>query len=91
MKATERLINSVWTVEYNEVSPTEVEIVKFSRDDQEGYDKERELPQFLLIEESGRIVTKLLIRDKYKPFEWVNEGNCDREYKVVNPKHIFSF
>ena len=97
MKATKRLIDSVWTVEYNILSPTEVEILKFSREDPEGYEKERQLPQCGIIEDKGkdgysRTFVGLVVRDKFDSFgPWVNKQNCDHEYTVVNPKHIFDY
>jgi len=91
MKATHRLIDSVWTVEYNILSPTEVEILKFGRDDPEGYEKERQLPQCNVVEDDKRTFVALQVRDSFDSFKWVNAENCDREYKVVNPKHIFSY
>jgi len=91
MKATHRLIDSVWTVEYNIVSPTEVEIVRFSRDDEEGYEKEKQLPQCSVIEDDNRTFTGLLVRDKHDSFSWVDETNCDRKYNVTNPKHVFDY
>lgn len=91
MKATHRLIDSVWTVEYNVVSPTEVEIIKFTREDQEGYDKERELPQCAIIEGDKRTFIQLLVKDKYISFEWVNKETCDHTYTVTNPRYIFNY
>lgn len=91
MKATHRLIDSVWTVEYNTVSPTEVEVIRISRDDKEGYERERQLPQCKIVEDDKRIVIELLVRDSFNSFNWVNPENCDHTYKVVNPKHIFSY
>lgn len=91
LKATHRLIDSVWTVEFNVVSPTEVEILKFSRDDPEGYDKERSLPQATVVEDADRTVTGLLIRNKFDSFSWVNLNNCDYALNVVNPKHVFDY
>ena len=91
MKATKRLIDSVWTVEFNILNENEVEILKYSREDPEGYEKERELPQHRLVEDENRTAVELLIRDKYDAFEWVNEENCDHRYKVTNPKHIFDY
>ena len=90
-KATKRLLDSVWTVEFKEVSPTEVEIVRYSRDDQEGYDRERKLPQGVLVETENRTVTHLLIREEFDSHNWVNETNADRKLLVVNPKHIFDY
>jgi len=89
-KATERLLDSVWTVEFT-LSNGMATIIRHSREDQEGYDKERELPQFTLIETKERIVTRILIRDAYSAFDWVNEENCSQGYEVVNPKHVFSY
>jgi hypothetical protein len=91
MKATHRLINSVWTVEYEIVSPTEVRIINFTRDDPEGYEREKELPQATVVEDLGRTVVGLLIRDKPDSFAWVNEKNCDHKYTVINPQHVFSY
>lgn len=91
MKATHRLIDSVWTVEYNVVSPTEVEIVNFSRDDEEGYNKEKELPQCSVVEGERRTFVGLLVRDNFDSFKGVNRMNCTHTYKVVNPKHVFEY
>ena len=91
MKATNRLIDSVWTVEYNIISPTEVEILKFSRTDPEGYKKERELPQCSVVENEHRDFIGLLVRDTFDSFKWVNEKNCDHQYTVVNVKHVFDY
>ena len=94
MKATLRLIDSVWTAEFEVINKTEktVRLIKFSRDDSEGYEKERELPQCTIVETEGRIATELLVRDKYMPFGgWVDSSDCDRKYTIINPKHIFSY
>lgn len=92
LKATERLIDSVWTVEYKVLNETEVEIIKFGRNDKDGYVNEHNLPQHKIIETDGRIAIKLVIRNKYKQFDnFVNESNCDKCYNIVNPKHIFSY
>lgn len=91
MKATKRLLDSVWTVEYTHASPNDIVISKIGGNDQEGYDKESILPQCEIIETPDRTVVGLLFRKEYKPFEWVNFENCDKLYTVVNPKHIFAY
>ncbi len=91
MKATKRLIDSVWTLEFEVLNGNEVKILKYSRDDQEGYDNERTLPQCRVVEDDDRNAISVLIRDKYDGFEWVDEKNCDKTYKVVNVMHIFSY
>lgn len=90
MKATKRLIDSVWTLEYEVISPTEAEIIRYSREDMDGYRLERELPQCAIVQNEERIANKILIR-KYEPFSWVDEKNADAIYTVINPKHIFDY
>jgi hypothetical protein len=91
MKATHRLIDSVWTLEYELDEAGNITILKYSRSDQEGYDKEKELPQCTVVENTERTVLAVYIRDSYEPFGWVNANNCDRVYVVSNPKHIFDY
>lgn len=62
MKATKRLITSVWTVEFEKVSDGKVKILNYSRNDSEGYEREKELPNGELIETEGRIVTHLWLK-----------------------------
>lgn len=91
MKATKRLITSVWTVEFEKVSEGKVKILNYSRNDPEGYEREKELPNGELIETEGRIVTHLWLKP-YQDFDlWVNEKNVTEIYEVVNPKSIFSY
>ncbi|MCF2220985.1 hypothetical protein H9Q08_17000 [Chryseobacterium sp. PS-8] len=91
MKATQRLIDSVWTVEYKKVSEGKVKILNYSRNDPEGYEREKELPQCKLVEAEERIVTHLWLKP-YNAFDgWINEKNATETYEVVNPKFIFSY
>jgi len=62
--------------------------MNYTRDDPEGYNREKELPQCELIE--NRIVTHLWLKP-YKSNEWVNKDNVTEIYEVVNPQHIFSY
>lgn len=93
MKATKRLIDSVWTVEYNVLNDFQIEIVSYSREDKEGYEKEGSLPQCSVIEDSKRNFVGLLVKDVPTPYrlDWVNLQNADHEYTVVNQKHVFSY
>ena len=90
MKATKRLIDAVWTVEFYILSEGKVVIMNYARDDPEGYNREKELPQCELIEIDNRIVTHLWLKP-YKSNEWVNKDNVTEIYEVVNPQHIFSY
>ena len=77
LKAIHRIINSVWTIEYKHVTSTEVEIIRYSRDDDEGYNKEKELPEGDVIENDKRIATGIKVGDQ--------------TFTVINPRYIFSY
>ena len=91
MKATKRLIDSVWTVEYNVIDNDFVEIISYSREDKEGYEKENILPQCSVIEDDKRNFIGLMVKDVPTFLGWVNLQNGDHDYAVVNPKHVFSY
>jgi len=92
MKATERMINSVWTVEYEIVSEGKVRILAYNRDDEEGYEREKELPRCKIIEDRVRNVVGLRI-SPVQPFSYMSiEKDVDSEYfDVVNVQHVFSY
>ena len=90
-KATHRLIDSVWTIEYEIIDVFHVWIHKYSRTDQEGYDNERQLQQGTIIETANRIATELVIRP-YESFNgWATKENATEKYIISNPLHIFSY
>lgn len=93
LKATKRLLDSIWTVSYNVLNENEIEIIGYNRDDPEGYKNECNLPQCTVIEDDKRNFIGLMVREKFKfnYFDWVNSKNADHIYKVVNPKHITSY
>ena len=80
IKATHRLINSVWTVTAH-ISTNTATIVAYSRDDEDGYRLEDSLPKCQLTEGNDRVVKALEI----------NWGGNRRRYTVNNPQHIFSY
>lgn len=90
MKATKRLLRSVWTLEYEITDEGKMRILNYSRDDREGYDREQELLQCALIETDQRIVVEVLLRP-YEPFEWVTVENATQRYEVENPQHVFTY
>lgn len=94
MKATSRKLNSVWTLEFNEIPSddnNEIEIIRFSRMDPEGYEKENELPSCTIMEDENRTALKVLLKNTPTPFGWVTLENCDRILYVKNPRHIFNY
>lgn len=90
MKATKRLISSVWTLEYEITEEGKMRILSYTRDDPEGYERESELQQCSLIETDKRIVVEVLLRP-YEPFGWVTVENATQRYEVENPKYIFNY
>lgn len=76
IKATHRLLDSVWTVTAD-ISGNTATIKAYSRDDEDGYRLEKSLPKGHLIEGEGRIVEGLEI-----------DGET---YTVNNPQYIFSY
>ena len=91
MKATERINETIWTIEYEEISSSEVRVLRYTPRDMEGYKKEKNLPQCHIIENEDRKIIGLLIRDNYNEFKQVNAENCDHSYLVVNPKNVFQY
>lgn len=86
--ATERLIDSVWTLAYFEREDG-IEIVTFDRKNPIGYEKERELSQIRIHELEGRIVDTVDFYP-YNQFGW-NRKDTPVTKKVLNPKYIFSY
>ncbi|WP_396146039.1 hypothetical protein [Flavobacterium sp.] len=91
MKATKRLIDSVWTLEYEIVNENCIKILHYDNQDAEGYQKEKQLPRCELEETKDRTVTVVWIKP-YVPFEYtmVKDHNA-RKYEVINPQFVFSY
>lgn len=77
MKATKRLIDSVWTLECKELPNDRVRVLHYSRHDAEGYEKESELPKLRTILDKERNLLAVEIDG------WT--------YAVINQKHIFDY
>ncbi len=90
-KATERLIDSVWTIEFLINEEGKAVIVKLCRDDKEGYEKEKEFMRGAVIEDHERTAVKLCLRPYENFGGWCNESNCTESYEIANPKHIFEY
>jgi hypothetical protein len=87
--ATKRLIDSVWTLGYKQISPDEIEIVSYDRKNEIGYDQERTLPRVRLIEDDKRTVLGAHIGSIGSSKSWASQD--DPYFKVVNPDHVFSY
>ena len=83
--ATKRLLDSVWTLEYEQVQGG-IKIISYSRDNNYGYDHENELERCRPVEDKNRTVTDVQFAE-YDPFNFEPE----RIEKVVNPKYIFDY
>ncbi len=89
--ATKTLIDSVWTIGYRRVSPTEVEILSYGRQNPIGYEQQKKLDLGCLIEDGSRRVYELRLAD-YKAFDlWATPENQREVLTVVNPAHVFSY
>jgi len=88
-KATKSIIDSVWTLKFIYLGNGKIKIINYGRDDNEGYEKEKELPQCILMEaEKGRIVQSV----KIAPFEYFREGFDDADIlSVINQQNVFSY
>ena len=86
LKAVERAISSVWTIEYRLLGDNKVEILSYGRDDPEGYEREGELPKGKMIEDKKRNAVSLMV---WNP-DSSNLLGIDT-YTIANPKHVFSY
>jgi len=87
--ATNRLLDSVWTLEYQELNTGEIEIISYSRDNPYGYDREREVPMVRLVEEDPNRTVKAVRFAEYEQF-----GRCTKwgeSIPVANPKPVFQY
>ena len=85
--ATMRLIDSVWTMEFNMVDG-KAEIKSFNRTNPKGYQEERNLPQLMVNEGDDRIVREITVA----PFNDHRQDFSDGEVlQVANPQHVFSY
>ena len=78
-KAVKRIIDSVWTIEYQRINDDEVKIIRYSRNDTEGYENEKNLTKGHLIESD----------DKSRTVVSANINGVIN--KVINPAYIFSY
>tara|TARA_R100001463_G_C3477856_1_gene216602 strand:- start:109 stop:423 length:315 start_codon:yes stop_codon:yes gene_type:complete len=89
--ATQRLIDSVWTVAYQEVEGG-ARILSYNRESPIGYGQEKELPRMGFIESEGRIVVQLVL-SPYGAFDYSASASSEgaRVLSVINPKNIFNY
>lgn len=90
MKATQRLIDSVWTLEYNVLNNGKIFVINYSREDEEGYKQEKSLPRINPKENTNRVLEGVYIQP-YEPFLYWAKKENSVYYEVENPKHIFSY
>ena len=85
--AASRRISSVWTLVFRRVEDG-IEILAHSRDIDAGYELERQLPDFRIIETEGRVASAVEIgaRD-----HWSRQIQDGETLKVVNPSGVFSY
>lgn len=84
--ATQRLINSVWSLVYELTEDGKVNIISHGRDNKDGYTQEGKVDQFRIREDKNRTALSVVFAPA-DPFDF----NEDRELQVANPKHIFDY
>lgn len=85
--ATDRRINSVWTLVFRRVEGG-VEILAHSRDIEAGYELEHKLPSYRIIETEGRIASEVVVGSRDS---WSRDIQNAETLKVVNPKGVFYY
>lgn len=91
MKATRRIMDAVWTLEYRVEDHENITVLSYDHKDREGYDKERELPDVQLVEDANRVVREVWLWEKHDPMRSATSEEPDYVYAVANPGHVFSW
>lgn len=89
--ATKRRINSVWTVVYEHTTAGKVRILKYSRDIEAGYEREKDLPRCSLVETGERVVTHLILAPYADSRYCASEVSGAETFEVENPQFVFSY
>ncbi len=90
-KATQRRIDTVWTLEYLENDNGTISVIRYSREDPEGYEKEKELQRCSVVEGERRKALSVMFTD-YKNFTYhaTNENKTSHK-TIANQKNIFAY
>lgn len=88
--ATQRLINSVWTVAFRRVDGG-VEVLAYSREIKLGYDRERVLPEGRFAEDDQRTVHELVVTTGGSRYRPGSKPAKEERLRVVNPAFVFSY
>jgi hypothetical protein len=90
--AVNRLIDSVWTIQYTHNPDGTVTIHGYDRDNAIGYEQEDTLCRARLIEGDGRIVQELIVlQEPGRGFDRDLKNQPHSRFKVANPKHVFNY
>lgn len=86
--AVQRLINSVWSITFIPLEDGSVFVLSNSRDNKEGYDKEKTALYGTFEEGDGREVKALILADPNP--SWNDHKNEDK-FPVRNKKYVFDY
>lgn len=78
---TKRLLDSVWTCEYQVITKHQIRVLTWNRNNEIGYEQEKELPK-------GRII-EAEINDC--PRTAVGAEIDGKIFEVINPQHVFNY
>lgn len=87
--AANRLIDSVWTVDFTDHGDGTATLHRYSRDIAEGYEQEHDLPKARLNEDDNRTVEEIVLAKTRgeDPFGFTPV----KVLKVRNPEHVFDY
>ncbi len=88
--AVKRLINKVWTIRFVPLTDGSVFILRYSRDDDEGYEKEKDKDTMIgtFKEDEDRNVEQLHVADQDS---WGEMKKKPDTFPVRNIKYVFSY
>ncbi len=89
LHATQRLLDSVWTLAFVAHEDGTATILRYDRTNEIGYEQERNLPRVRLTEDADRNVTGIALGD-YADFQYTAPSGS-MEIPVRNVQNVFSY
>jgi hypothetical protein len=89
--ATHRILDSVYTLQYQQIDEKTVKILQYDRDSNYGYENEGKLEQFSVVTDDKGIVTGVHFRNYQSGGPVISAESATRICSVANPQHKFSY
>jgi hypothetical protein len=88
--ATQRLIDSLWTMAFIINDDQTITIISYDRENTIGYDFEKSLDR-LTIEEDNDRTAQAIYLDTYEPFKYCASKENGIKYEVANKRNVFDY